>query len=97
MIPAPLLGHGSCGERSRTISRAVQRWKINAALAAEFTLVEAVRLCGLRALCGELRRSFTTERTESTEKMRSERGAFPRTAEPLTFRILSSNTHSFSP
>src|SRR5712691_5564294 len=46
--------------------------------------------------CGELRRSFTTERTESTEKMRSERGGFPRTAELLTFRILSSHTHSFS-
>src|SRR5712691_12469846 len=29
-----LVGHGSCGERSRTISRAVKRWKINGASAA---------------------------------------------------------------
>jgi hypothetical protein len=26
------VGHGSCGERSRTISRAVKPWKINPAL-----------------------------------------------------------------
>src|SRR5216683_7205811 len=36
--------------------------------------------CIIDALCGELRRSFTTARTESTEKMRSELGIFPRTA-----------------
>jgi hypothetical protein len=59
---------------------AVKRWKINTALAAEFTLVASVRLCGLGALCGELRRSFTTEGTESTEKRRSEGGVFPQTA-----------------
>jgi hypothetical protein len=43
-------------------------------------LVVAVRLCGVGALCGELRRSFTTEGTESTEKGRSEGGVFPQTA-----------------
>jgi hypothetical protein len=34
-------------------------------------------LCGLCALRGELRRSFTTEVKESTEKIRSERREAP--------------------
>jgi len=33
-----------------------------------------LNLCGLSVLCGESRKSFTTEGTESTEEMGSERG-----------------------
>src|ERR1700674_2142272 len=54
--------HGCFGQRSQTFGRAVKRGKIITALAAEFTLAAAVRLCGLRALCGVLRRGFTTAR-----------------------------------
>jgi hypothetical protein len=42
----------------------------------EVALVEAARGYGLFVPYGELRTSFTTEGTESTEKMPRERGVF---------------------
>jgi hypothetical protein len=41
-----------------------------------------MNLCGLRALCVELRRSFTTEDTEDTEKIGSERGVYSQAVKP---------------
>jgi hypothetical protein len=60
-------------------------------------LVAAVRLRGLRALCGELRRGFTTERTESTVKMRRERGVFPQTVKQLRTYFLEMQFRSPPP
>jgi hypothetical protein len=41
-----------------------------------------MNLCGLCALCGEFRRSFTTEDTDGTEKIGSERGVYPQAEKP---------------
>jgi len=43
------------------------------------TFVVAVPLCGLCVLCDKLRRRFTTEGTENTEKNKSGEIAFPQT------------------